>query len=51
MRKMEGDDVSRERLVPIPVLLIKAPSLLGPGVCKQGRKVWGWEGQRCPEQQ
>lgn len=51
MRKMEGDDVSRERLVPIPVLLIKAPSLLGPRVCKQGRKVWGWEGQRCPEQQ
>lgn len=48
MKKMEGDDVSREHLVPILVLLIKAPSLLRPRVYKQGRKVWGCEGQRCP---
>lgn len=40
MKKMEGDDVSREHLVPILVLLIKAPSLLRPRVYKQGRKVW-----------
>lgn len=48
MRKMEGDDVSREHLVPILVLLIKVPSFLGHCVYKKGRTVWGCEGQRCP---
>lgn len=33
-RKMEGDDVSKERLIPILVLLIKACSLLGPHIYK-----------------
>lgn len=33
-RKMEGDDVSREHLIPILVLLIKARSLLGPHIYK-----------------
>lgn len=47
-RKMEGGDVSREHLVPILVLLIKAPSLLGPRIYKQGRAGWGCEGQRHP---
>lgn len=45
---MEGDGVSREHLVPILVLLIKAPSLLGPRVYEQGRALWGWEGPMCP---
>lgn len=48
MRKMEGGDVSREHLVPVLVLLIKAPSLLGPRIYKQGRTGWGCEGQRHP---
>lgn len=51
MRTMEGGDVSRERLVPILVLPVKAASLLGPRVYTQGRAVWGFEGQRHPEQQ
>lgn len=51
MRTIEGDDVSREHLVPILVLFIKTPSLLGPCVYTQGRAVWGFEGQRHPEQQ